>query len=231
MWDRTQRSYHNHGILGLINPAYLHLPIQFSSWEVANPRTTSPIFTSCFFNHLIFNQLSRTFKTFRTLVGNHVLFLQVTLLLLHVWYIPLHQFALTILSKCVCVSSFCHFWLQCLSTSQSKSLSRESRADAGFADSSFDAVFLLRRLTWEHTSILRVKISVLDCATGFPRPQATANTNKANCRSSSHDPSFPVSSFISRLGFSLGLPRHCVSVAPRKRQHCQQTSVRGRRLP
>ena len=22
--DRTQRSYHNHGILGLINPAYLH---------------------------------------------------------------------------------------------------------------------------------------------------------------------------------------------------------------
>ena len=27
LWDRTQRSYHNHGILGLINPAYL--PVQF----------------------------------------------------------------------------------------------------------------------------------------------------------------------------------------------------------
>ena len=24
LWDRTQRSYHNHGVLELINPAYLH---------------------------------------------------------------------------------------------------------------------------------------------------------------------------------------------------------------
>ena len=27
---------------GLINPAYLLLQVQFSSWDVANPRTTLP---------------------------------------------------------------------------------------------------------------------------------------------------------------------------------------------
>ena len=54
MWDRTQRSYHNHGILGLINPAYLLSTFQFSSWAVANPRTTMPITTICLFPELQF---------------------------------------------------------------------------------------------------------------------------------------------------------------------------------
>ena len=68
LWDRTQRSYHNHGILGLINPAYL--PCHFlsrngkglsqvpqpgffsSSWRRAKPRTLSRLFHS-FFHYMV----------------------------------------------------------------------------------------------------------------------------------------------------------------------------------
>ena len=46
LWDRTQRSYHNHGILGLINPAYLQHHFNFRQWQPAKPRTGTTNFKS-----------------------------------------------------------------------------------------------------------------------------------------------------------------------------------------
>ena len=85
---------------------------------------------------------------------------------------------------CVCVrrlsATFSEVWLQCLSHSQSKSLSRESRADTGFADSSFDAVFFLRRLTWEHTSILRVRNRRWNVQQASPGPRLLQMPTRQN---------------------------------------------------
>ena len=85
LWDRTQRSYHNHGILGLINPAYLHLPFQFLSWDVANPRTTLPNSTTCFFQSSLIDEL----QSISELIAlQSYQFGQVSCLVLHERYIP-----------------------------------------------------------------------------------------------------------------------------------------------